>query len=107
MGTSTKIKVTYNDRELISKYYSMDGHVENWSTQLVAILKGIEPKKILELKLLLNFFNEFEYVEEDFLSYSCEIQILKETNAYHIILKGFRGEPMFEGSLDAFEDQYC
>ncbi|WP_456373849.1 hypothetical protein [Methanocaldococcus sp.] len=29
MGTRAKIKVTYNDKELIAKYYSMDRHVEN------------------------------------------------------------------------------
>ncbi len=107
MGTRAKIKVTYNDKELIAKYYPMDGHVENWSTQLTAILKSIEPKSILKLKLFLNFFTEYEYIEEDFLSYLCEVQILKETNEYNIILTGFKGEAIFEGNLDEFEDRFC
>ena len=108
MGTRTKIKVTYNDKELITKYYPMDGHIDNWSSQLTALLKGIEPKKILELKLFLNFFNENTlFIDEDFLSYLCEVQILKETNKYHIIIQGFKGEIMFEGNLDEFEDKFC
>ena len=108
MGTRTKIKVTYNDKELITKYYPMDGHVENWATQLTTLLKGIEPKSILKLKLFLNFFTEHtRYIEEDLLSYVCEIQILKEANEYNIILKEFQGEVIFEGDLDEFEDKFC
>jgi len=107
MSTRTKIKVTYKDKELMTKYYPMDGHIENWSNELVTLLRVVEPNKIVQLKLFLNFFNNMnQYIDEDFLSYLCEIQILKETNEYNIIINGYK-EVIFEGSLDEFEDEFC
>jgi len=107
MSTRAKITVTYKDKELITKYYPIDGHIENWSNELVTLLRVIEPNKILQLRLFLNFFNSMnKYIEEDFLDYVCEIQILKETNEYNIIINRFK-KVIFEGNLDEFEDKFC
>jgi len=47
-----------------------------------------------------------KYIEEDFLDYVCEIQILKEINEYNIIINRFK-KVIFEGNLDEFEDKFC
>ena len=79
-----------------------DGHVENWSAQLVVALQHTTPKNILDNRSLFRFmFDE----SDDFLSYLCEVEVLEDN--YCIKVYGFDKELNFEGSLDEFSRKYC
>jgi len=83
----------------------MDGHVKNWSAQLVVALQHTSPKNILDNRSLFRFmFNDYNR-DDDNLSYLCEVEILEDN--YHIKVYEFNKELNFEGTLDEFSRKYC
>ncbi len=103
MGTRAKIRIESNGSYLCSKYYNMDGHVENWAPMLITALYQTNPKAILQNRQLLKFMFD-DYERDDFLNYLCEVDLIDD--GYKITIYGFKKKLLFEGTLEEFADQY-
>jgi hypothetical protein len=105
MGTRTKIRIENKDSYLCSKYFNMDGHVENWAPMLITALNQTTPKDILKNRQLLKFmFDDYDYESDDHLDYLCEIDISDDD--YKITIYGYGKKLLFEGTLDEFAKNY-
>ncbi len=103
MGTRAKIRIEANGKPLCSKYFNMDGHVENWAPMLITALNQTTPRAILENRQLLRFMFD-DYERDDLLSYLCEIDI--SDGNYKMTIHGYDGKLLFEGTLDEFSKKY-
>ncbi len=103
MGTRAKIRIGAKGTCLSSKYFNMDGHVENWAPTLITALNQTTPKAILANRQLLKFMCD-DYERDDLLNYLCEVDISGEN--YIVTLRGFGGRLIFEGELGEFSKIY-
>ena len=103
MGTRAKIRITNGNQYLCSKYFNMDGHVENWAPILITALNQTTPSAILKNRQLLKFMFD-DYERDDYLSYLCEVDISDDD--YKITIYGYEKKLIFEGTLDEFSEKY-
>ncbi|RKZ50954.1 MAG: hypothetical protein DRR16_12470 [Candidatus Parabeggiatoa sp. nov. 3] len=103
MGTRAKIRIENGDKYLCSKYFNMDGHVENWAPILIAALNQTTPSAILKNRQLLKFMFD-DYERDDYLDYLCEVDISDDD--YKITIYGYEKKLLFEGTLDEFSEKY-
>ena len=103
MGTRAKIRIESKGKCLCSKYFNMDGHVENWAPMLITALNQTTPKDILKNRQLLKFMFD-DYESDDYLDYICEIDISDDD--YKIKIYGYEKKLLFEGTLDEFSEKY-
>ncbi len=103
MGTRAKIRIEANGKHVCSKYFNMDGHVENWAPILITALQQTTPKTILKNRQLFKFMCE-DYGGDEYLSYLCEVDISDDD--YKIKIYGYEKELLFEGTLEEFSEQY-
>jgi hypothetical protein len=103
MGTRAKIRIETKNKYLCSKYFNMDGHVENWAPELIIALKQTSPGDILQNRQLLKFMFD-DYERDDYLDYLCKIDISDDD--YKITIHGYEKKLLFEGTLDEFAERY-
>ena len=103
MGTRANIEITYKDKLIISKYLSMDGHIQNWAPNLINALNTISTKELLKCSHLLTFMGEDCYFDSGN-DWSCEVEIKEDK--YGITIKSF-DKIVFTGSLDKFASDYA
>ena len=103
MGTRAKIRIESGDKYLCSKYYNMDGHVENWAPILITALNQTTPNAILKNRQLLKFMFD-DYERDEFLDYLCIVDI--SDDEYKIRIYGYKKKLIFEGTLDEFSEKY-
>jgi hypothetical protein len=103
MGTRSKIRLVNGDEYIDSKYYSIDGHVENFAPALIVALNNTTPKEILKNRLLFKLMSD-DYTDDDMLSYLCEVDIAQDN--YNIKIFNYEKELIFDGDLDKFSSLY-
>lgn len=103
MGTRAKIKIENEGRYLCSKYFNMDGHVENWAPALITALKQTSPSVILKNRQLMKFMFD-DYESDDYLDYLCKVDI--SGDEYRITIYEYEMKLLFEGTLDEFSEKY-
>ena len=103
MGTRAKIRIENKGKYLCSKYFNMDGHVENWAPMLITALNQTTPRTILKNRQLLKFMFD-DYERDDYLDYLCEVDISEDD--YKITIYGYQKKLLFEGTLDEFSEKY-
>jgi hypothetical protein len=104
MSTRAKIKIMNADKTLCALYIPMDGHVENWASDLVAALRRTRVDDILHTSALLQFLLA-DTQDDAYLDYLCRVDLADGT--YQISLLGYGDKPLFAGGLDAFADRYA
>ena len=102
MGTRATIEIRHEGKLITSKYYQMDGHVENWAGRLIAILNDIPPEELLKMSRLFQFMNEDRYLGGGN-DWDCDIDIVD--GEYEVTVEKF-GETVFSGSLAKFDSEY-
>jgi len=103
MGTRAKIRIETQGKYVCSKYFNMDGHVENWAPILITALRQTTPETILKNRQLFKFMFE-DYERDEYLDYLCEVEISEEN--YTVTIYGYNKKLLFEGTLDEFSEQY-
>ena len=81
MGTRANIEITYKNKLIISKYLSMDGHLQNWAPNLISALNTITIKELLKCSPLLTFMGEDCYFDSGN-DWNCEVKIIENTWIY-------------------------
>jgi len=103
MGTRAKIRITNGAQSLCSKFFNMDGHLDNWAPILITALNQTTPNAILKNRQLLKFMFD-DYESDDYLSYLCEVDISGDN--YQITIYGYEKKLIFEGTLGEFSEKY-
>ncbi|MCP4132763.1 MAG: hypothetical protein GY754_17490 [bacterium] len=103
MGTRAKIKIENKGRIICSRYYNMDGHVENWAPMLIIALNQTTSENILKNRQLFQFMFD-DYESDDGLNYLCKVEVSDDD--YHITIINYNKELLFEGTLDEFSKKY-
>ncbi len=95
MGTRAKIRIETKGKHLCSKYFNMDGHVQNWAPEFIIALNQTSPGDILKNRQLLKFMFD-DYERDDYLDYLCKVDISDDD--YKITIYGYEEELLFEGT---------
>jgi hypothetical protein len=103
MGTRAEIRIEAKGKYLCSKYFNMDGHVENWAPVLITALNQTTPRAILQSRQLLRFIFD-DYERDDHSDYLCKVDVLDDS--YKIKIYEYGEELLFEGTLDEFAQRY-
>ena len=104
MSTRARIRIKNNGKEICSKYYSIDGHIDMWAPILIIALNQTTPQKILVNKQLLSFMCDGYGERDSFLDYLCEIDI--SNDIYQVTIYGYKKKLLFEGTLEEFANKY-
>ncbi len=103
MGTRAKIRIETQGTYVCSKYFNMDGHIENWAPTLITALHQTTPRTILKNRQLFKFMFD-DYESDEYLDYLCEVDISDDN--YKVTIYGYKKKLLFEGTLDEFSEQY-
>ena len=103
MGTRAEIRIEAKGKHLCSRYFGMDGHVENWAPILITALNQTSPRAILEARQLFKLMFD-DCARDDHLNYLCTVDVSDDN--YKVTIRGYGGESLFEGSLDEFSEKY-
>ncbi len=109
MGTRAKIEMINDQKKVLCMYLNMDGHIENWSTELTNILEKYSKEDIITLRKfddLLEFFtmyNPDNMIEAKYLDYYCKIDI--SNDEFNIEMTEYN-KITYNGDLAGFKNKF-